>query len=179
MTGAPVRSSQNAGRSTAGSVAANAWQARTLVFGGSCCVLLGGAVAAVTGPLGLAKGSWLAAYLVLVCGVGTRSMGVMQSRSPGGPMPAGRGWTQLASWLVGNAAVIAGSLLGVAGIVDAGALLLVVAVVMALIDTTRPTPLAAPGSSRWVMAWGYRCLLVLLIISIPIGSILAHLRDIS
>lgn len=172
----PVRSSKNL-RQPAGSFARPRWPVRVLVFGGAACVLLGGAVAAMTGPLGLDKGSWLAAYLVLVCGVGTRAMGVMQSRSPGASMPAGRGWIQLASWTLGNAAVIAGSLLGVAGIVDVGAALLVVAVVIALIHTTQPKLVAAPGSTNRLILWVYRCLLLVLLVSVPIGSVLAHLRD--
>ncbi len=173
----PVRSSKDRDQATAGSPTAPAWPARILVIGGSACVLLGGGVAAVTGPLGLDKGSWLAAYLVLVCGVGTRAMGVMQSRSSGGSMPAGRSWLQLAGWLLGNAAVITGSLLGVAGIVDAGVPLLLIAVVIALIDTARAVPVAAPGSKNRLTLWAYRCLLVVLLISVPIGSALAHLRD--
>jgi len=36
---------------------------------GAALVVVGGLVAAVTSPLALAKGSWLAAFLVLVCGV--------------------------------------------------------------------------------------------------------------
>lgn len=36
---------------------------------GVCFVVVGGRVAAATGPLELAQGSWLAAYLVLVCDV--------------------------------------------------------------------------------------------------------------
>jgi hypothetical protein len=42
--------------------------AEILIFVGASCVVLGGLVAAFTGPLQLTDGSWLAAYLVLVCG---------------------------------------------------------------------------------------------------------------
>jgi len=41
-----------------------------MTVGGAGCVIVGGLVAAVTGPSGLEQGSWLAAYSVLVCGVG-------------------------------------------------------------------------------------------------------------
>lgn len=40
--------------------------ATILTATGVGCVVLGGVIAAVTGPLDLAHGSWLAAYLVLV-----------------------------------------------------------------------------------------------------------------
>ena len=38
-------------------------------------IVLGGLVAAVTGPLHFDRGSWLAAYLVLVCGVAQCAIG--------------------------------------------------------------------------------------------------------
>ncbi len=53
--------------------------ARLLVVVGTCCVVLGGFVAAVTGPLTLADGSWLAAYLVLVGGLAQCALGQVPS----------------------------------------------------------------------------------------------------
>ena len=42
------------------------------------CVVAGGLVAAVTGPLRLEHGSWAAAYLVLVGGVAQGALGIAQ-----------------------------------------------------------------------------------------------------
>ena len=147
--------------------------ARCMVVGGAGCVIVGGLVAAVTGPLGLAKGSWLAAYLVLVCGVGTYVIGTMQGRPGAPPMPRAWGLAQLGCWCLGNAAVIVGSLAAVAVVVDVGAALLVIALAVALADALRGE---RPSGSRMV-GWAYRGLLVVLMISTPVGAVLAHLRE--
>lgn len=145
-----------------------------LVVVGSGFVVLGGLVAAASGPLRLDRGSWLAAYLVLVCGVGTRVIGVEQPRLPPSDRPTGRSWIQLAGWSIGNAAVIVGSLTSAPLIVDLGVPLLVVALVLALRDSTR-------GSRRGAMSrptgWVHRAFLVILMIGAPVGAVLAHLRS--
>ncbi len=65
-----------------------------MVVLGALFIVLGGLVAAVTGPLDLVQGSWLAAYLVLVCGVAQFAIGTMQAAQNRGsdPMPRPRGW---------------------------------------------------------------------------------------
>ena len=113
-----------------------------LGFGlGTALVVAGGLVAAVTGPLDLARGSWLAAYLVLVCGVAQCCLAA-QDRvlHDAGASPA-RLRTTLAGWNLGNALVIAGTLA-------------VAPVVVVL----------------------FRIGLGLLMVSIPVGLVLAHLR---
>lgn len=161
--------------------------ARFMVIGGAGCVILGGLVAAVTGPLGLENGGWLAAYLVLVCGVGAYAIGTMQARP--GPTPMPRAWrlTQLGCWSLGNVAVITGAMTRVSGIVDAGVPLLVIALAVALADALRHdrpdesrdqaagSPVA--GSMKRLTGWAYRILLVVLMISAPVGAVLAHLRN--
>lgn len=141
-----------------------------MTVGGAVCVILGGLAAAVTGPLGLSNGSWLAAYLVLVCGVGSCAIGFVQARST--PMPSVRAWTQLSCWLVGNVGVIVGSLTGIPAAVDAGALLLAIALLLALAHAGR----TAVGPAGALTRWAYRCLLLLLLISVPVGALLAHLK---
>jgi len=132
-------------------------------------VIAGGLVAAVTGPLALTQGSWLAAYLVLVCGVGGFGIGTMQAHSAT-PLSPWLAWMQLCAWAAGNAAVIVGSLTGVPLGVDVGVVLLEVALVVALF--------AAPGGAVVGLAksWAYRGLLMVLIFSAPIGSVLSHMR---
>jgi len=147
-----------------------------MTVGGAGCVIVGGLVAAVTGPSGLEQGSWLAAYLVLVCGVGGYAIGAMQARPESPPMPPARTWTQLTCWGVGNAAVITGSLTGVPVLVDAGGVLLVVALMIALVRAGwRGPPVLRLGGG--LVGWAYRCLLVILMISAPVGAVLAHMRS--
>jgi hypothetical protein len=141
---------------------------RMFVVTGSGCVVLGGLVAAVTGPLELAKGSWLAAYFVLVCGVAQVAFGTVQVRLAGPSIPPARAWAQLTCWNLGNAAVIWGTLTGVPVIVDAGGALLVIGLGIAFL-VSRP---AGPRLAGRV----YRCVLVVLLLSVPIGLALAHLR---
>lgn len=151
---------------------------RWLMALGGGFVLLGGAVAAVTGPLALAKGSWLAAYLVLVCGV---------PQYVGGRVTAARqlgraGWVLLAGWNLGNAAVVAGTLLSAPYVVDLGGAILLVPLLLLLWAALRHSDPegAAPGTvtgfggraGRWLLI----ALLVVLIVSVPIGLGLAHVR---
>lgn len=135
-------------------------------------MVLGGLVAAVTGPLTLSKGSWLAAYLVLVCGVPQHLMG----RATDGGGAARAGWWLLACWNIGNAAVIAGTLLGSAYLVDAGGLLLLLSLVAVLRALLRPRADVAAGIGG-VQRWLLITLLLVLVVSIPIGLVLAHLRS--
>lgn len=141
-----------------------------LTVAGTGCVVLGGLVAAVTGPLELSKGSWLAAYLVLVCGVGTRAIGTVQAGPGESATSAGRDRAQLACWGLGNTAVIVGSLVAEPVVVDVGVPLLVIALATALLDP-RGRQIGRLGR------WTYRALLVALLIGAPIGAVLAHLRS--
>lgn len=138
-----------------------------LVIGGAC-IVAGGLVSAVTGPLALSHGSWLAAYLVLVAGCAQIALGALQQRlAVSGPSPRVRG-AQLGLFNVGNAAVIIGTLLAAPFVVDAGGLLLVAALAAFLI--------ALRGSRPGVAVWVFRALVIVLLASIPIGLVLAHLR---
>lgn len=145
---------------------------------GVCSVVIGGLVAAVTEPLDLAHGSWLAAYLVLVGGVTQCAMG--QARIQGPEVIAPRGsWAQIGCWNVGNALVIGGTLTGEPLAVDFGSALLVIALAIAF-RAARPgagsaTSSAAGGLSALV-GHVHRTLLLVLAVSIPIGMALAHLR---
>ncbi len=162
---------------------------------GSAAVVAGGLVAAVTGPLALARGSWAAAYLVLVCGVGQLAMAAARLLAPAvadGPADAPaararsarRGWQQLGTWNLANALVMAGTLAaprvspqvsfqvspGVSPwIVDVGGLGCVAAVALAWLHA-RTLP-------RGFTRGAYRAVLALLALSIPVGLLLTHLRS--
>lgn len=133
-------------------------------------VIGGGLVAAVTGPLQLTRGSWLAAYLVLVCGVAQGAIGAAQTWLTAEPLSPDLAWVEVVAWNLGNAAVIIGTLLGAALIVDFGGVLLLVAVVMALVAARAVRP------KLTLLGWAYRIVLVIVAVSIPIGLTLAHLR---
>jgi hypothetical protein len=137
---------------------------------GVCLVVAGGLVAAASGPLDLAHGSWLAAYLVLVCGVAQALMSAAQRAFSPEPVAA-RVWVvQVICWNVGNALVIVGVLMDAALVVDAGAVPLVVTLGLAVRAVWPPPRRPA------LAAWGYLAVLVVLIVSIPVGLVLTHVR---
>ena len=137
--------------------------ARTLVALGALGVVLGGLVAAVTGPMDWAKGSWAAAYLVLVVGVAQYVMGRLRAVDATSDRV---GWVQVAGWNLGSLLVIGGTLVTTPLLVDLGSVLLVVALVLAL---RARVPAAA--------ALAYRAMLLVLAVSIPVGIVLSHLRS--
>jgi hypothetical protein len=101
--------------------------------------------------------------------------GFEESGGTGG-RSARRGWWLLTCWGLGNAAVIAGTLSATPALVDASVPLLLIALVIALLDTRgRPSgPRTARGRA---VLWAYRALLMILIVSVPVGVVLAHLRN--
>lgn len=133
-------------------------------------VITGGLVAAVTGPLGLDHGSWSAAFQVLVGGVLQAGLGVAQSALAGRPISRRVLAAELLTWNLGCLAVIAGTVLAAPLIVDAGGLLLVVAMAFMIRAVGRGAK--GPASALWT----YRAFLVLAFVSIPIGLFLAHTR---
>lgn len=143
------------------------WSA-TFFWVGTAQVVAGGLVAAVTSPLDLAKGSWLAAYLVLVGGVAQCAIGRAQAVLSASSTPAKRWEMQFASWNIGNLLVVVGSLTSEPYVVDVGGLLLLPALVIAVLATRRTPPS--------LLVWGYRAVLLLLAVTMPIGLVLAHVR---
>lgn len=132
--------------------------------------MVGGLVAAVTDPLQLAHGSWSAAYLVLINGVAQvalwRAQAALAPRAPSRTMLT----TQLTAWNLGGAAVIGGTLVRMPLIVDAGGLLLVIALALVVYTVRGRT------SAPLLALWTYRVLLIVVLVSIPIGLMLAHIR---
>lgn len=134
------------------------------------CVVAGGLVAAVTGPLHLGHGSWAAAYLVLVGGVAQGALGVSQYFLAPQPFFGWKVVAELVAWNAASALVIGGTLVANPWVVDAGGALLVAALAL-MFETVR-----SPGiKSGWAL-WGYRTLVVVVAVSIPVGLVLAHLR---
>lgn len=154
-----------------GGTGERAWHAMPFGLWGFVGIIGGGLVAAVTHPLGWeAHGSWVSAYLVLVVGVAQLGLGVGQAwladRLPGRPQITG----ELATWNLGSALVILGTLVARTWVVDIGGVLLAVALVLFLLAVR-----GRPGEPRWAW-WGYRVLALIVLVSIPVGLVLSALR---
>lgn len=137
---------------------------------GAACIVAGGLVAAVTAPLGLEHGSWMAAYLVLAAGVAQIALGAGQSllapRAPSWPVV----WAEVVGWNLGGAAVIAGTLLGAPALTTAAGAVLT-ATLLLFIFSSR----GSVGGSRPLL-WSYRLVLLILIVSVPVGVLMAWQR---
>src|SRR5699024_11293741 len=86
----------------------------------------------------------------------------LPSRRP----PRRLAWGQLFSWNIGSAGVVLGATSQLPLLVDLSGLLLVFVLVSAL--------WVVRNSDRRALSWTYRAVTVLLIVSVPIGSVLAH-----
>lgn len=167
---AAARSTESDGQAASGA-RGGITPATALTVIGICCVVLGGLVAAVTEPLRLDHGSWLAAYLVLVGGVTQCAMGRARTWCLDPMHPRRRDWAQIATWNLGNVLVVVGTLVGEPRWVDLASIPLIIALAIAL-------HAARPGAKRLppLAGWSYRLLLLALAASIPVGMVLSHLR---
>ena len=126
-------------------------------------------------------GSWAAAYLVLVAGVSQAGLGVGQAMLAR-RVPSRRVLNvELVTWNVGNAAVIAGTLLETTALVDVGGLVLLVTLVL-MIRAVRGagggTATAAEAGAVRPAGWmllTFRILVLVLLVTIPIGLVLARI----
>lgn len=170
-----ARSRRQDSRSPTPSVSVNVTAvATTMRAVGGVAILTGGIIAAVTGPLSLARGSWLAAYLVLVVGVAQYSMG--SARRRGQEVTGARlGWAQFGLWNAGCLAVMAGTLTSTVVPVWIGSAALLVAVLTAFHVDRQPDDEAHPRELFWTFS--YRLLLVVLAVSIPVGVVLSVVRN--
>jgi hypothetical protein len=133
--------------------------------GGS--IVAGGLVAAIDSAAPMAHGSWLAAYLVLVCGVSQLILSFGQIALRGVRPPRHTRRTQIALWNLGNLAVARGVLAGSAAPVTAGSLMLLVA----LAHFSARAGLGGRGTRARAVA--YQAVVVGLAVSVIIGSALA------
>ena len=137
---------------------------------GAASIIAGGIVAAVTRPTDFGHGSWLAAYLVLVGGAGLIALGVGQAWFARVPPSSTTTSGQLVAWAVSTAAVVAGTLVEVPVLVAVGGVVLLGVLVTFV--------LSVRGSShRGALIWIYRCVIVVLVVSIAIGVVLAVSRN--
>lgn len=147
---------------------AGARQAAPAIVVGVVCIVAGGLVAAVTAPSPTEHGTWAAAYLVLVAGVSQVGLAVGQALLTA-PTPAARTRVaELVTWNVGNAAVLTGTLTGTVWIVDLGGALLVAALALVVVAVHR-YPVQEVGRSQALARRAFQLLVLLLLVSIPIG----------
>jgi hypothetical protein len=143
--------------------------AETLPFAGvaGALIVAGGLVAAVNSATPFAHGSWLAAYLVLVGGVAQLALGAAALVLPA---PVRSTWlrrAQLALWNVGIAIVAVGVFVDALAVVVAGSVV-VLAALGAFAYGGGPT---RPQAVVRVML--YRLVILVLAVSVAIGSVLA------
>lgn len=143
---------------------------------GTACTVAGGLVAAVTATAPSERGAWAAAYLVLVAGVAQVALGAGQAwLAPSPPAPRLVA-AQFTGWNSGNAAVLAGTLLSATPLVDIGGAVLVVALAL-LVHGTRGARAGGAGALAARRRWSlhaFRLLVVVLLVSVPIGLVLAR-----
>lgn len=137
---------------------------------GTAWIVAGGLVAAVTGPLRLEHGSWAAAYQVLVAGVTQGAIGRAQEALAGQRPSRRTVVAQLVTWNLGSIAVLAGTLTRTPLVVDAGGALLVVTLALMI------RAVQGGRGPAWAL-WAYRLILLVILVSIPVGLTLAHLRQ--
>ena len=140
------------------------------------CTIAGGLISAVSAHAPSQPASWAAAYLVLVCGMATLGLvmgrGLLSGEAPGGR----RLLAEFAAWMLGNALVIIGVLSSNPWIVDAGSIFLVGALALVVRGVLGGGARSNESSaSRW-MRRIFAFVVLVLLVSIPIGMLLSHLR---
>jgi hypothetical protein len=146
------------------------WRSSTPLFAaGGAAIVAGGLAAAVTGPTEWGHGSWTAAFLVLVMGVAQIGLGAGQARLAAAPPSMDLAVRQCALWNGGGLAVIAGTLLTAPVAVSIGSAALFAALGLSAFAVRRT-------GEKSALLLLYRTLLIVLLVSIPIGTALAWVR---
>ncbi len=139
---------------------------------GAAAVIAGGGIAAIARPTGWDDASWVAAFLVLVVGVGQIGLGAGQAALDGVRARSERRLAaQVAGFNAAAATVLVGTLLSAPAVVTAGG----AALVVALASFVRPVRACPPGR-RW-LGRVYSALLIVLLVSAPVGLALSWSRS--
>jgi hypothetical protein len=146
---------------TRGGLHRSAW---LFVALGAACVIAGGLLSAVSAPTANYHSSWAVAYLVLVAGVAQVVLGLAQAALAGANVSRRLLAVELISWNLGNAAVLAGTLLKVPVALYVGTALLITTLVLILIVTRH--------SRRPRLLLVTRIIIIVLLVSMPIGIVL-------
>lgn len=141
---------------------------------GTVCVVTGGLIAAAIAPDPTPHGSWAVAYLVLVAGVAQVGLGLGQALLAPSVPTRRRAALQVGTWNAGNAAVLAGTLAEMTFLVDLGAAVLIVSLVLLAACVGGGDVERRPRWRRWAL-YGFRLLIIVLLLSIPVGLLLARI----
>jgi hypothetical protein len=171
MASMPVPCGECGDRRGPGLEVAERWRAAsTFVIIGSVCVVAGGLVAAVSGPTDFERGSWLAAYLVLVGGVAQIALGAGQAWVARCVPTARATRIEAWSWNAGVVAVVAGTLSSLPILTSAGGVASAVALGLFVVCT---------GDARRVrrgVRIAYRSVAAAVLLGTLVGLALAWLR---
>jgi hypothetical protein len=143
---------------------------------GVLTVVAGGLVAAVVAHAPTEKPVWASAYLVLVAGLGQLGLALGRALLAPRPPTSASVARDFAVFTLGNAGVVVGTLTDTLWLVDAGGALLVVALALMVWGVRAGVEAVEHRPRRWVvwLLWLYRVLVVVLLVSIPIGLVLAR-----
>ncbi|MBK5186975.1 MAG: hypothetical protein JJD97_01955 [Gemmatimonadaceae bacterium] len=137
---------------------------------GTACIVGGGLIAAVTARNPTEHESWAVAFLVLVGGVAQIALGLGQALLATS-VPAARVIVmELAAYNAGSALVLVGTVVGKVLLTDVGGAILAIALVL-LFRGVR----GEGGRGGWPVNL-YRLLIAIVLVSIPVGLVLAHIR---
>lgn len=138
---------------------------------GGAAVIGGGLIAAAVAREPTQNLVWMSAYLVLVVGVAQYVFGAGQLRLSERNTTLARVWTEWVVFNLGNAGVIAGTLLGRFWVVFAGTLVFDAGIALFL----------ANAHGRWRLGWlaGYRVLLLLILASSLVGLALSAVANLA
>ncbi|QGH68995.1 hypothetical protein [Pseudactinotalea sp. HY158] len=136
---------------------------------GLLATIAGGVVSAASAHAASRPASWAAAYLVLVCGMGTIGLALGRALLSRGAPSGTRLGVELATWVVGNALVLWSTLAEIGPLLVVGSGLLVLALAGVAWGTR---PRLGHGAPSWVR-WAFTGIVVVLAVSIPIGNVLA------
>ncbi len=152
-------------------ISASPWLASGVV-----AVVAGGLVAAVVAHDPSEQPVWASAYLVLVAGVGQIFLALGRTLLAARPPASGAVARDFVGFALGNAGVVVGTLIDVVWLVDVGGALLVVALALMAWSVRGAAGAATYGTSGWHLGllWTYRALVVVLLLSIPVGLVLAR-----
>jgi hypothetical protein len=122
------------------------------------------------------KPVWASSYLVLVAGLG--QLGLVLGRALLAPRPPTSGVVarDFTVFALGNAGVVVGTLTDAVWLVDVGGVLLVVALAFMVWGVRAGVEAVEHRPQAWVVGllWLYRVLVVVLLVSIPVGLVLAR-----
>lgn len=137
---------------------------------GLACIVAGGLIAGLMARRASEAESWAVAFLVLVSGVAQMAVGVGQASLATAVPRRAVVALQLVAYNAGCALVLLGTLADRLVLTDAGGAALALALVLLLLGV-RP----ADAHARWPVHV-YRLLIVIVLVSIPVGLVLARVR---